>query len=116
MRELNERRVRPELKQLVVEASRALAQLDADRLEELAQSCQALNRDLERSDRDARGVFAAEAIEARGDMAVFARVLEVTRANLNVMTRLRDLRMEQLEYGGRHANRWGETESKHGDN
>ena len=41
----------PKLKELVVEASRALARLDADRLEELALSCQALNRDLARSDR-----------------------------------------------------------------
>ena len=39
------RRINPELKQLVGEASRALASLDADRLEELALSCQALNRD-----------------------------------------------------------------------
>jgi hypothetical protein len=38
------------LKDLVIEASRALARLDADRLEELALSCQALNRDLVRSD------------------------------------------------------------------
>ena len=35
-----------ELKTLVVEASRALASLDTDRLEELAQSCEALHRDL----------------------------------------------------------------------
>ena len=44
MRALEKRRVRPELKELVVEASRALARLDADRLEEMALSCQALNR------------------------------------------------------------------------
>jgi hypothetical protein len=41
---------RPKLKELVVEASRALARLDAERLEELALSCQALNRELVRSD------------------------------------------------------------------
>ena len=34
----------PELNELVREASKALACLDADRLEELALSCQALNR------------------------------------------------------------------------
>ena len=37
----------PELKELVREASRALASLDAGRLEELALSCQALNRELD---------------------------------------------------------------------
>ena len=31
-------------------------------------------------------------------MAAFARVLEATRANLNVMKRLRDLRTGRLEY------------------
>lgn len=50
MLEMGEHRGRPKLKELVIEASRALARLDADRLEELALSCQALNRDLVRSD------------------------------------------------------------------
>ena len=47
MQEFGTRRDYPELKELVAEASRALAQLDAGRLEELALSCQALNRDLQ---------------------------------------------------------------------
>ncbi len=38
MQELEARHGNPELKELVVEASRALARLDADRLEELALS------------------------------------------------------------------------------
>ena len=49
---------RPKLKELVVEASRALAQLDAERLEELALSCQALNRELARSDPPQRALDA----------------------------------------------------------
>ena len=36
------------------------------------------------------------------DMAVLARVLEATRANLNVMSRLRDLRAGRLEYAARN--------------
>ena len=94
---------RPKLKELVVEASRALARLDADRLEELALSCQALNRDLNRdlqpADGDRHAALAAEAREAVRDMAVFGRVLEATRANLHVMNRLRELRLGRLEYG-----------------
>ncbi len=90
--------MRPKLKELVVEASQALARLDAERLEELALSCQALNRDLAEADRDARAALAVESREAVGDMAVFARVLEATRANLNVMNRLRELREGRLEY------------------
>ena len=60
-----------------------------------------LNRDLWRSgaaDGDARAALAPEAKEAAGDMAVFARVLEATRANLDVMNRLRELRTGRLEY------------------
>ena len=102
-----------QLKELVVEASRALACLDADRLEELALSCQALNRDLAPSSKEERAQLARQAREAAGDMATFARVLEVTRANLHVMNRLRELRADRLEYG--HA-AWTRTESRHGDN
>jgi hypothetical protein len=90
---LGARRVHPELKQIVSEASRALALLDADRLEELARACQALNRDhLDSAGR------AREARDAAGDMAVFARVLDATRANLHVMERLRELRMGAVSY------------------
>jgi hypothetical protein len=100
----------------VVEASQALARLDADRLEELALSCQALNRDLALMDGQARIALVPQAREAGGDMAVFARVLEATRANLDVMNRLRDLRAGRLEYGAAHGPGWRRTESGHGDN
>jgi hypothetical protein len=127
LQEMGERGGRPKLKELVVEASRALARLDADRLEELALSCQALNRDLARDrtqqDGDASAALAMECKEAVGDMAVFARVLEATRANLKVMNRLRELRAGHLEYreghmeyGGPQAPGWRRTESGHGDN
>ncbi len=127
MQEIGERRGRPKLKELVVEASRALARLDADRLEELALSCQALNRDLAhdrtQQDGDASAALALECKEAEGDMAVFARVLEATRANLNVMNRLRELRAGRLEYregrltyGESQVQQWRRTESRHGDN
>jgi len=113
----------PKLKELVVEASRALSRLDADRLEELALSCQALNRALVHEDAEARKARAVEVRNATGDMAVFARVLEATRANLNVMSRLSELRAGRLEYReGRFASgipqvpEWRRTESGHGDN
>ena len=109
-------RARPEhmaLKEMVTEASRALACLDAGRLEELALSCQALNRDAEAVE---RVVLAHEFREAAGDMAVFARVLEATRANLNVMNRLRELRAGRLEYDEAQARGWTRAEAVHGDN
>ncbi len=109
------RRVPPELKELVVEASRALARLDADRLEELALSCRALNRELSLQDTDLRTAMVLQSREAAGDMAVFARVLEATRANLRVMNRIRELRRGCLEYGG-DARGWAHTENGHGDN
>ncbi len=119
MQEIGERRGRPLLKELVVEASQALARLDAERLEELALSCQALNRDLvlggpEPADGDASAALAAEAQKAARDMAVFARVLEATRANLEVMNRLRDLRAGRVEYGPQ-ARQWLPLESGDGD-
>jgi hypothetical protein len=50
-------------------------------------------------------------------MAVFARVLDATRANLNVLNRLRELRAGRLEYGQSGNQRgWPPAENRHGDN
>jgi hypothetical protein len=113
MQQTGTRWVHPGLKELVAEASRSLARLDADRLEELALSCQALNRDLAPAGPEQRAELARQAREAAGDMATFSRVLEVTRANLHVMNRLRELRAGRLEYG---QDKWSRTETAHGDN
>jgi hypothetical protein len=49
-------------------------------------------------------------------MATFARVLEATRANLNVMNRLRELRAGRLEYCQRQIQGPAGIESINGDN
>jgi hypothetical protein len=116
------RRLDPELREIVAEASRALALLDADRLEELARCCQALNRDplgltgLARGDAE-RADIVRQAREAAGEMAVFARVLDATRANLTVMKRLRALREGNLGYtdAGAQNARWVLPEGGHGN-
>ncbi len=99
MRERMGREANPELKQLVVEASRALAFLDADRLEELALSCKVLSQDHPRISLEEKREVSRQAMDARAEMAVFARVLEATRSNLKVMERLRELHADRLEYG-----------------
>jgi hypothetical protein len=106
----------PKLKNLVVEASRSLARLDVDRLEELTLCCQALNRDTEHMNTDARIALTAEAEGATGEMAILAKVLNVTRANLNVMNRLRELRAGQFEYDKPQTRVWTRTENRHGNN
>jgi aminopeptidase N len=108
-------RVPPELRQLVRDASRALALLDAERLEEMAASCAALSRDLASREADQRVELASQAREAAEDMAVFARVLDATRANLTVMNRLRELNGERLEYGEGQVRGWVGAEGSHGD-
>ena len=112
MRDRGRDRVSPELRQMVAEASQALALLDAPRLEELADACLAFNRELTVAPSLRRMELAAEARAAVPGMAIFERVLEVTRANLQVMQRLRDLREGRLEYG--HSN-WVHPESIHGN-
>lgn len=92
------RPIAPGLRRMVEEASLALSRLDADRLEELALACAALQRDLRVADEVERAELAREARQAAGDMAVFARVLDATRSNLEVMRRLRDLRQGRIEY------------------
>ncbi len=85
-------------------ASQALARLDAERLEELTHICRSLRAGLNDCDAGERREFMRQAREAVGEMAVFARVLEATRANLEVMNRLRELRQGRLEY--REAVAW----------
>ena len=115
MQEFKPGREEPELKALVVEASQALARLDRGRLEELSVSCEALNRNLPALTAAGRGELARQAREAVEDLAVFARVLDATRANLKVMGRLRELRTIRLEYSERQVSGWGGPESGHGN-
>jgi hypothetical protein len=105
----------PELKQIVADASRALALLDAGRLEELALSCQALNRAIPAASAEEKRTLNRQAVEAQAEMAVFGRVLEATRANWKVMNRLRELRMGRLEYTERQISGCAGMESVHGD-
>ncbi len=105
------RRFNTGLKELVVEASQALARLDTDRLEELARSCEALNRDVQQANGQEYAAPVIISREVQGELAILARVLEATRANASVMHRLRELREGRLEYGG--GERIGQG---HGDN
>ncbi len=129
MQELGAGSSNPELKELVAEASCALSRLDTARLKELALSCAALNRELGPMGVEKKRELARQARDAVSDMAVFARVLDATRANLNVMTRLREIRAGRIEYSERQARggagtgslssgacRWGEdAEAGHGN-
>jgi hypothetical protein len=114
--------LKPELRELILEASLSLARLDADRLEELGMSCQALNRDMAPFTAENRAELARQAREAGGEMAAFGRVLEATRANLEVLNRLGELREGNLEYQGgtgimeRGRGDWVPTGSGHGNN
>ncbi len=88
----------PDLRQIAAETWRSLALLDAVRLEELAIFCQRLDRNLASTNPANHADISQQAQEASSEMAVLARVLEATRANLSVMHRLRDLREGRLEY------------------
>ena len=116
MLESDKLRLHPGLKQLLTEAIHALARLDADRLEELALSCHALNRELTLFEPERRALLAQQAREAAAEMVVFARVLEATHANLSVMTKVRQLHNERLEYAEPPGRGWTRTESGYGHN
>lgn len=102
-------RIAPELKEIVAEASRALAGLDAGRLEELAACCQALMRDL-----PPQCELARQARNAGGEMATFARVLAATQANVRVMQRLRELRQGTADYSRTTSAEWGGSGGRNG--
>jgi hypothetical protein len=65
---------------------------------------------------EGRAELTRQAHEAAGEMAVFQRVLEATRSNLNVMKRLHELRTGRLEYDESQVQGWAETESGNGNN
>jgi hypothetical protein len=116
MRERGAGEQNPELKVLVAEASRALALLDVQRLEQLVGYCEALNLRLQAEglDSELRVKLAREARAAAGEMDLFARVLEATRANLAVMNRLRELRLGQIEYQAKPV-AWAAARVRSGD-
>lgn len=105
MQGIGEYRLNPGLREVVIEASLALARLDADRLEELAHSCAALNRGLPMLIGAERAELERQARDASAEMAVFGRVLEATRANVEVMSRVRERARGRLEYAARPGTR-----------
>jgi hypothetical protein len=107
MREATAIQVRPELKMLVAEAARSLAKLDADRLEELALSCEALKRN---GGEGKQQFTIGDVRDAKQDMAALAKVLEATRANVAVMSRLRELHSRRTEYLIAHESKPSATE------
>lgn len=104
-----------EWRDALVVASHALAHLDADRLEEMVLSCAALLRE----DHKARfGTHCGPETcsgETRREMALFARLLDATKANLTVMRRLRDVSTTQLEYGQTRGPRDASVEGEDGN-
>lgn len=124
----------PALRSIVVEATEALTRLDADRLEELVLSCQKLNREFSPHP-EVYNASAAASLFAQGippeqpqrhihpsgtdsaEMAVFSRLLSLTRENLTVFTRVRMQKGIQLEYSDREAGiNWPMLEVKDGNN
>lgn len=88
----------PRMKEVVLEAARSLAHLDAARLEELAVSCDVLNRELQSADARAKARLAREVLGNQREMALLASVLEATRANLRVLRHLSAMRAGSVEY------------------
>jgi hypothetical protein len=95
---------------LAIEAAGALARLDADRLEEMTEACVALNQC-----RDTTRLGQLEATDGH-EMRVFSRILEATRANLNVLRRLRESQSSTVEYGFETGTNVKFTEMRHGNN
>ncbi|MDR3723818.1 MAG: hypothetical protein P4K83_04940 [Terracidiphilus sp.] len=103
-------------KQVAVEASHALSLLDAERLEDLAHSCRAFNRDLpDLLEKDPAAAL-LEARRATGAVATLAQVLEATRANLQVLYRLYRFQSDSDVYCSGKKPLWDLQESANGHN
>jgi len=86
------------LEEIVKQASRALASLDAARLEELAFSCAAL---VQERGRDAFGPGGADPSRFELELRSLGRMLDYTKTNLNVLRRARSRRTEYSPASGR---------------
>jgi len=93
--------VRPKMRDVLLEASRALANIDADRLEELALSCHALNREQKRSGAAACARVTCEALDSRQELTLLGSILEATQANLRVLRHLRAMHAGIATYADR---------------
>lgn len=102
------------LKQMLADASDAIAHLDAERLEEMALSCEALLAETRLAGNPSDRTEADNWI-ATCEMAIFRRVIDATRSNMNVMHRLRGMRMTQLEYSHGEVRSCSSSESGIGD-
>ena len=97
------------LETLLTEASQALVQLDAARLEELAVSCTALVR--ESDSRTGQERVAVSRIQR--ELSAFGRTVEATGANLCVLRGLQDRHFVPPDYGPRALR--PKVEVAHGD-
>lgn len=95
---------RASLTQLILDASHALARLDAECLEALAAVCRALGCEAEglREGTDLFGEAGAAAVE----LNLFGRLLDVTRVNLLVMRRADMVSDGCASYGAGRAPDW----------
>ena len=97
----------PKLEDWVREATQALAQLDADRLEDLASLCRLLCRRMEHGD---CVLSWSEAARAKREMAVLDCLLTITRENLRVARRGLCQNRESADYRGSIGPSWSRME------
>ena len=89
------------LQEIVQQATEALIRMDSERLEELAQCCADLNREIQQSGQDTQvlneeRILRDEVQDSAYDMQLFERILFETRANLTVFSRLHVMRLREV--------------------
>jgi hypothetical protein len=87
--------VRPgmKLRALVREATAALVAMDARRLEELARCCEDLNCEFQETSKTVSTTIEMQSMSE--DVILLSRVLQETRANLVILSRLRAIRLRE---------------------
>jgi hypothetical protein len=98
-----------------MEASGALARLDADGLETLAASCQALSCEFASTGSGNLEALAHEARDAAREILSFARVLDEMRTSLRVMSSVMNLQRGLPGYGPQAGYGRRRMERTHGD-
>ena len=82
------------VREIIQQTTQALISMNAERLEELARCCAALNRDIQEAEKGTNTVVALQ--ESRSDLELLGRVLSRTRSNLIILFRLHALRLGEV--------------------
>jgi hypothetical protein len=112
---MTERIQNPDLRGILNETFQALERFEADRLQEIALTCEELMGERRSHNRTRRNQISIDDRRGGHEMGLFKRLLEQTHANLTFLYGLSTMRGARLEYGRVPAKMCSTAEAEYGN-